>query len=469
MLKNNNDRPSLLRYWTTRYFLTLCIGLFIVGIVSTLWIRHSMTEKRLDILEITADEIAGRITDTIGFVRPDVFLPGIIDDRFRFLRLEGRPLIYVTDEEGNIVFGIKDRIYSMLDFNELISNSKLKNVQKISLPQGENFYLVKKEIIKNKQQLGWVFILLQEKEITRSPDEIKLLLTMLISLAVLGWAVIYYLSKKLLKPISEVADSAQQIVEGNYDIQIDSKIKEKEMYELLVSFKEMASRLQQLESLRTELLAGVTHELKTPVTAISGLIQAVKDDVVTGDQAKEFLSISQKEVARLQKMVEDLLDFNTFAAGKVRIAKEIVNLQACLREILHQWELVQDDETQILWKFPEEVISISTDPLRLQQIIMNLLNNAKQACPADCQIEVLVYEKQPFICIDIKDSGKGIPIEEQPLIFERFYRGNNKKHKVHGLGLGLTFSRMIARVLGGDLTLKESTEQGTVFTILLPK
>lgn len=428
-----------------------------------------MTEKRLDILEITAEEIAGRITDTIGFVRPDVFLPGIIDDRFRFLRLEGRPLIYVTDEEGNIVFGIKDRIYSMLDFNELISNSKLKNVQKISLPQGENFYLVKKEIIKNKQQLGWVFILLQEKEITRSPDEIKLLVTMLISLAVLGWAVIYYLSKKLLKPISEVADSAQQIVEGNYDIQIDPKIKEKEMYELLASFKEMALRLQQLESLRTELLAGVTHELKTPVTAISGLIQAVKDDVVTGDQAKEFLSISQKEVTRLQKMVEDLLDFNTFAAGKVRIAKEIVNLQACLREILHQWELMQDDEAQILWKFPEEAISISTDPLRLQQIIMNLLNNAKQACPADCQIEVLVYEKQPFICIDIKDNGKGIPIEEQPLIFERFYRGNNKKHKVHGLGLGLTFSRMIARALGGDLVLKESTEQGTVFTIQLPK
>lgn len=428
-----------------------------------------MAENRLDIMEITAEEIAARITDTTNPVFPDVFLPRVIENRFRFLRLEGKPLIYVTDENGTIAFAMRDRIYYQINFKNIIANTKMKNVHKISTSNGENFYLVKKEILKNDLLVGWVFILLQENEIRRSPNELKQLFIMLCSLAVLGWAVIYYLLKKLLKPISDVAGSAQRIVEGDYNITIDDTIKEKELYELSNSFKEMASRLQQLESLRTELLAGVTHELKTPVTAISGLIQAVKDDVVTGDEAKEFLSISQKEVGRLQKMVEDLLDFNTFAAGKVRISTERINLGTSLREILHQWGLVHDDIPGVTAIFPEQEMWIVTDPSRLQQIIVNLLNNAKQACPAACRIEVKAYEIEDFICIDIKDNGTGIPAEEQLLIFERFFRGNNKKHKVHGLGLGLTFSKMIARAIGGDLLLKESTEQGTIFTIKLPK
>ncbi len=469
MLKKNDERPSLIRYWTTRYFLTLCIGLIIIGVLTTLWIRHTATEKRLDILEMTAEEIAGRITEWDGLVLPNLYLQKVIDDRFRFLKLEGRPLIYVADENGYIVYGMKDKLFSMFNFNDIISHSNNKNVQKISIPRGEDFYLVKKEIIKSNEHIGWVLILLQENEIKRSPEELKLLFIMLSSLAILGWAVIYFLLKKLLKPISNVAHSAGQIVEGNYDIQLDQKVKEKEMYELLYSFKEMAARLQQLESLRTELLAGVTHELKTPVTAISGLIQAVKDDVVTGDDAKEFLNISQKEVARLQKMVEDLLDFNTFAAGKVRISNETTNLGKCLQEILHQWELVQEETIELKTIFPTNVIMISTDPLRLQQIIMNLLNNAKQACSENCSIEVSVYEMELSFGIDIKDNGTGIPEEEQPFIFERFFRGNNKKHKVRGLGLGLAFSKMMAKALGGDLLLKESTEKGTIFTIQLPK
>ncbi|KEF38804.1 histidine kinase [Schinkia azotoformans MEV2011] len=74
-----------------------------------------------------------------------------------------------------------------------------------------------------------------------------------------------------------------------------------------------------------------------------------------------------------------------------------------------------------------------------------------------------------FIGIDVKDNGTGIPEEEQPFIFERFFRGNNKKHKVRGLGLGLAFSKMMAKALSGDLLLKESTQEGTIFTIQLPK
>ena len=157
------------------------------------------------------------------------------------------------------------------------------------------------------------------------------------SLAFLGLAVIYLLTRKLSKPIKEVAEAAKQIVEGNYDIHLEKGIKEKEVYELTRSFKEMSERLQQLELMRAELLAGVTHELKTPIASIDGLIQAVKDEVVTGEEAKEFLEISLKETNRLQKMVEDLLDFNYFAVGAIKVNKEMQNINQLIQEITHQW------------------------------------------------------------------------------------------------------------------------------------
>jgi signal transduction histidine kinase len=232
----------------------------------------------------------------------------------------------------------------------------------------------------------------------------------------------------------------------------------------------MADRLRQLEEMQTELLAGVTHELKTPVTSISGLVQAVKDDVVTGEEAKEFLGICVKETGRLQKMVEDLLDFNSFAVGDIRVSKERIQLNMLIQEITHKWLIINEDECiQLNTIIPSQTIEIMTDPLRVQQILYNLLNNAKQSICENGRIDVTLYENAESIMVDVKDNGIGIPDEEQHLIFERFYRGKEKKHRIRGLGLGLPFSKLMARALGGDLLLKESSSEGTTFTLTISK
>jgi signal transduction histidine kinase len=232
----------------------------------------------------------------------------------------------------------------------------------------------------------------------------------------------------------------------------------------------MADRLRQLESMRTELLAGVTHELKTPVTSISGLVQAINDEVVTGEEEKEFLEICLKETRRLQKMVEDLLDFNSFAVGAIAVTQEEQNLNKLIREIASQWKIVQDpDGVSLYTNIPEKQVTVFVDPGRVQQILINLLNNARQAIGEGGKIELELYETNADMRIDVKDNGQGIPKEEQALIFERFFRGSNKKDKVRGLGLGLSFSRMIAKALGGELLLKESTSAGSTFTLILPK
>lgn len=462
-----NNRKTLLQYWTTRYLATLFLGLIIIAFVSVIWVRHTTLENRLEKLHFLTEIIANRFVEN---ATPEGNLFNRLIENEKIPEIEGNPAIFLVNVKGQI---ITKRISQPTLHIRSIPLPILENkneIQKVNFLNKKNsYYFIKTPIIADQFTFGWVVIIQSEKELKNVNEEYRLLAIMLISLAILGWLAIYFLSRKLSRPIQQVALAAKQVADGNYDLKLPSEIKEQEVFELVQSFKEMTEKLKRLEELRAELLAGVTHELKTPITSISGLLQAIKDDVVTGKEAKEFLQISLKEVARMQKMVGDLLEFNTFAANAVPIKNDVYSVNEMVNEIAHQWEIVQEDNSisVAVTKLPND-ISVIVDPMRLQQIFENLLNNAKQAMDGKGRVCVQIYEKDHIIAIDVKDEGCGIPIEEQPFVFERFFRGKGKKHKFRGLGLGLSFSKMMAKTMGGDLILKESSETGTVFTVTLP-
>lgn len=465
-----NKRTPLLQYWSTRYIITLSIGLIIIGILSTLWIRYNTVQKRLESLELLAAEIAENSVDAAGFLYIDPRISRDIERRQRFLELGPELMLFVVNKEGRLVYGRPGLPSGELLQNITIPADKERGIQKISVGRDTKFYILKQTIKNGDKAVGSIFVIYPFREINRNPQEIQLLALMLSGLAVLCWFIIYSLTRKLAKPVKNVAEAAKEIVKGNYDLSLDENVKELELYEMIQSFKDMAERLRQLEALRTELLAGVTHELKTPIASISGLVQAVKEEVVSGQEAKEFLDICSKETARLQKMMEDLLDFNSFVTGAIKVEKELYDLNKLVQESTHQWLLGQDDDSvSINTRFPEQNIVMSTDAGRLQQILYNLFNNAKQAFVKNGTIDVLLYEEDGEVRIDIKDNGPGIPENEQELIFERYFRGSEKKDRIRGLGLGLSFSKMIAKALGGDLVLKSSTPKGTTFTLVLLK
>jgi signal transduction histidine kinase len=466
----NKKRTTLLRFWTTRYLITLLIGLTILGAGSFWWIKHTTLQSRLNLMEYLALETSQRVVQSNGVMGLDPFFDRMLEERAEVLELDQEPEMFITDMEGGEILsrpphrgGHNRNGPQRSSFKEVpasIFKSK-DTTQKLTI-DSVDVYAVKAAVIVGETQVGWIVLMQSEDELTDVKQEYRLLIILLVGLGLLSWIVIYLLSKRILKPIQDVSLAASQIREGRYDIKLETSTNEMEIYELVTSFKDMSQRLMHLEKLRAELLAGVTHDLKTPVTSISGLVQAVRDGIVTGTERQEFLDITLKEVNRLQTMIADLLDFNSLSAGAFSIRPQECNVNELVGDIVREWAVTQKRNVSYKINAPEEVIWRTTDPLRLQQIMINLLNNSYQAINETGSITVNLMAH----AIEVSDTGVGVPIEEQPCVFERFFRGEQKKLKVRGLGLGLPFSKMLAKALGADLILKQSTAEGSTFSII---
>ncbi|WP_299090636.1 HAMP domain-containing sensor histidine kinase [uncultured Metabacillus sp.] len=482
MLNKKKSKIPLLYYWTRRYLITLVIGLLIIAVVSIFWIRHSSIENKLKLTKLLAQEISDRVisdrvVDEEGNIMVSPKLP-FLEDREKVLNNREPLEFYLKMNDGRVLplgprgrdhfeSNKQDELIRLLEIPESLS------VEKISSDRFRTAYAVISPIELDEETIGAIIIIQPITELTNmNREEYQLLALLLGGLAILGWFVIYSLSRKLARPVEQVATAAGELMRGNYEIKLNEDVKEKELHQLIISFKEMTNRLKHLEALRTELLAGVTHELKTPITSVSALIQAVRDNVVTGDQSKEFVQMALNEANKLQKMVEDLLDFNSFSAGSIKVNPEKMDLCRVVKEIIYQWEIVHQQQlvnVDLTFTTHETQLFAIADHVRLQQILVNLLNNSLHAVKErkKGEISVELYRDGGYISLDVSDNGYGISEQEQPFIFERFYRGENKKHVERGLGLGLPFSLLLAKAQSGDMFLRESTGEKTVFSLRL--
>lgn len=469
-------RRSLLYYWSIRYFLLLVVGFVIIG-ASVLYFfqANALSSQKQNMRNLVRD-VAIAAAANEGEIPSQPSTGRWLDERINKYGLDNRPIVMIFDLQGQVISQFPPvlppetpPVQQMLQHimtdephNMFTARSSQDNItyQAAVLPMRDP-----------SLTLGYVLYLTPKVNILKGMLEFKVLIALSFLFILSGWGVIYLMTQRLVKPIRQAADAADQIVAGNYNLEFGENHKEEEIRDLMKSFKEMADKLNRLEELRSQLLAGVTHELKTPITSISGLIQAVKGRVVTGNEADAFLEVCLKESSRLQKMIEDLLDFNSFVDSTVAIAKEWCDLDKVIKGIVERWCLGQGQSgIEVVVETPDRLDgwSVRTDPIRVEQIIINLLNNARDAMASQGTVSVRLVPALGASHIEVHDTGKGIPAREHAEIFEPFYRGDGKKTRVRGLGIGLTFSRMIARSLGGDLILSGSIPGSTTFTLTLP-
>ncbi|MFF2911955.1 ATP-binding protein [Paenibacillus sp. NPDC057934] len=458
-----NKGTSILYYWTIRYLLIISIGLLITTAATFWWIQQEAMENRMQTTALLAQEFAD-LSVKDGSINISPRLGDLFENRKQFFKLNTDMCVIIMDQSGQMLFSSppmsKERM--RMELNESLSNARSREYRAATAP-----------ISGPEGMLGKVFVLQSVRSLKHIPrNEVLFFGLLQVFLIILSWLTIYLLSRKLAKPVQTVAAAAVQISGGEYNIKLQKGAKEREINELIVSFQDMAGKLQQFEESRAFMLAGVSHELKTPVTSFKGLIHAVREGVVENDEAEEFLDIALLEADKLQRMVEDLLDYNAMTAGIVPIRHNRIAASPLLSEVVYQWKLTQAEEVcEPMLILPTQSLYLLGDPLRIQQIIVNLLNNSVQAGETGRKLQLtLELKEQPegTAKIIVTDNGTGIAPDMQSQVFEAFVRSREKNSIVRGLGLGLTFSRLLAESMGGSLDLLESSEQGSTFLLELP-
>jgi two-component system phosphate regulon sensor histidine kinase PhoR len=239
---------------------------------------------------------------------------------------------------------------------------------------------------------------------------------------------------------------------------------------LLILIRDV-SRKKQMEKLRADFVANVTHELKTPLTSINMFADSILlDRVKTKESLQKYAEIIVKESEKLKRMVNNILEFSRQEVDKMSYDLKEENLEDIIHAIMDEmqyWLNLHGFEVELDL---EDKLKALVDAEGLKQVLSNLITNAIKYSPDHKRITIRTYSLHEMACIDVEDHGIGIAADQLKSVFKKFYRVTDNEYiTVSGTGLGLTVSKEIIEAMNGKLTLKSEPKQGSVFTIYLKR
>jgi len=273
-------------------------------------------------------------------------------------------------------------------------------------------------------------------------------------------------SRNILKPIRELTRATKKMKGGDLDQRVDTSAGG-EIGKLGESFNELANRLKEQKKLREEMVSDVAHELRNPLSNVQGYLEGLKEGMVEPSE-RVFESLHQQSLV-LSRLVDDLRDVNRAKADQLQLDKREVVLEDIInREIEAMKTQAEAEEVKIKENLADPSL-VEADPERITQVTRNLLENALTHTPQGGEIQVTTNSSGGEVTATVSDDGEGIPKDELPHIFDRFYRVDKSRSRgTGGTGLGLTISKEIVEAHGGEITVDSEEGAGSTFVFSLP-
>lgn len=279
--------------------------------------------------------------------------------------------------------------------------------------------------------------------------------------------IIVFLTRFVTHPLIKMSEATKRISKGDFSVSLPKPGKD-EIGELGESIKVLASDLEILKNERNEFLASISHELRTPLTYIKGYADIARRPETNSEDRDKYLGIIFEETGKLSKLVKDLFNLAKMDENTFSIEKEAVHLLPYFQSIIEKVSPALNENQMILVLACANDLYGKIDPTRFEQVILNLLDNARKCSEPHTKIAVDVRKMNEKLHIKIQDEGRGIPSEDLPRIFERFYRVDKSRARaLGGTGLGLSIVKQLVEAHGGTIDVKSRPNVGTTFEIIL--
>ncbi|MDQ0198920.1 sensor histidine kinase [Neobacillus ginsengisoli] len=377
--------------------------------------------------------------------------------------------VILTDQKGKIVMS---------------SNTVTRNMRKIiqSAPkkvphdglileedwQREAYIASVSPIIINNEINGYVYMFQNTQKIKDLISGLNrhFLLAGVLSLLFM-FIIIIFLTRFVTLPLIQMSEATKRISKGDFSVSLP-KLRKDEMGELGESIMILAHDLELLKNERDEFLASISHELRTPLTYIKGYAEIARRKDTGVEDLDKYLGIIHEEAVKLSKLVKELFHLAKMDENNFSIEKEPVHLRPYLLGIAEKFSLaLKENQMELVLNCPDDLYSC-LDPIRFEQVILNLLVNARKYSDPFTKIMIDVSEMNSKLHIKVADQGKGIPEKDLPRIFERFYRVEKSRARaLGGAGLGLAIVKQLVEAQGGTIHVTSRPNVGTTFEIIL--
>ena len=285
-----------------------------------------------------------------------------------------------------------------------------------------------------------------------------------------SFVVIYFITEKIVAPIKQMTYATRNFAKGKFDVKTPV-VGEDEIAELAVAFNSMADALANYEYMRSSFLANVSHDLRTPMTSIAGFIDGILEGAIPPEKQPYYLEIIGQEVKRLSRLVNTLLDISRMESGNRKFEKKPFDVCEMARIILLSFESKIDAKRlDVEFDAEEDRLMVFSDQDAINQVLYNICDNAVKFSKEGGKFQIKIKETFNKVIIKIYNEGEGIPNEDLPYVFDRFYKSDRSRGlDKTGVGLGLYICKTIMDNLEEDISVEGIYGQYCEFTIKLTK
>ena len=283
----------------------------------------------------------------------------------------------------------------------------------------------------------------------------------------LGLVIALFVGKRIIRPVQNLSDAFNELSKGNFDIKIPEDESVTEIREMAQQFNTMVYDLSHIETLRSDFVANVSHEFKTPIAAIEGYATLLQNHALSPEKQEHYIEKILDNSRRLSSLSGNVLMLSKLENQETILDKTVYRLdeqiRKCILMLENKWSA---KNIEFDMELPRQTYDGSAS--LLEQVWINLIDNAIKHSPEGSSIHIAICEISGMITVSISDDGDGMTEEVQKHIFEKFYQGD-KSHKAEGNGLGLALVKRIIDLCKGDITVESAPGKGSMFIISLPQ